>query len=147
MTASVYLFLLLFANLISLTVFSRLVFYQTVALPLEYAAQVLDKNHTGFISIEQIAKDPVLLLSGGLPIPSSILRPNNTKTITNTLVREFGTNDSISIDKQLKPSLMKSYENLTVLNLSKCNNKDGCPIWFGSQLSLIPTLSIIGNVS
>jgi len=126
---------------------ARLVFYQSVALPLEYAAQVLDKNHTGFISIEQIAKDPVLLLSGGLPIPSSILRPNNTKTITNTLVREFGTNDSISIDKQLKPSLMKSYENLTVLNLSKCNNKDGCPIWFGSQLSLIPTLSIIGNVS
>ena len=123
----------------------RLVFYQTVTLPLEDAAQVLDKNHTGFISIEQIAKDPVLLIN--LPIPSSILRPNNTKTITNTLVRDFGTNDSISIDKQLKPSLMKSYENLTVLNLSKCNNIAGCPIWFGSQLSLIPTLSIIGNVS
>jgi pimeloyl-ACP methyl ester carboxylesterase len=126
---------------------ARLVFYQTVALPLEYAAQVLDKNHTGFISTEQIAKDPVLLMSGGLPIPSSILRPNNTKTITNTLVRNFGTNDSISIDKQLKPSLMKSYENLTVLNLSKCNNIAGCPTWYRSQLSLIPTLSIIGNVS
>ena len=51
-------------------------FYQTVHLPLEYAARVLDKNHTGFISIEQIAKDPVLLLN--LPIPSSILHPNNT---------------------------------------------------------------------
>jgi uncharacterized protein len=42
---------------------------------------------------------------------------------------------------------MKSYENLTVLNLSKCNNIGGCPIWYRSQLSLIPTLSIIGNVS
>src|SRR5215469_6578695 len=121
------------------------VFYQTVPLPLEYAARVLDKNHTGFISIEQIAKDPVLLMN--LPIPNSILRPNNTKTITNTLVREFGTNGSISIDKQLKSLLMKSYENLTALNLSKCNNIGGCPIWYRSQLSLIPTLSIIGNVS
>jgi pimeloyl-ACP methyl ester carboxylesterase len=126
---------------------ARLVFYQTVALPLEYAAQVLDKNHTGFISIEQIAKDPVLLLGGGLPIPSSILHPYNAKTMTNFLAREFGTNGPISIDKQLKPSLMKSYENLTALNLSKCNNIGGCPIWYRSQLSLIPTLSIIGNVS
>jgi len=81
---------------------ARLGFYQNVHLPLEYAARVLDKNHTRFISIEKIAKDLVLLTSGGLPIPSSMLRPNNTKTISNTLVREFGTNDSISIDKQLK---------------------------------------------
>ena len=125
----------------------RLGFYQTVHLPLEYAARVLDKNHTGFISIEQIAKDPVLLASGGLPIPSSILHPYNMKTITNFLAREFGTNDSISIDKQLKPTLMKSYENLSALNSSKCNNLDQCPIWYRSQLSLIPTLSIIGNVS
>jgi len=129
--------------------FRDIVFYQTVPLPLEYATRVLDKNHTGLISIEQIAKDPVLLPS--LPIPKSILRPNNTKAITNTLVREFGTNDSISIDKQLKPLLMKSYENLTALNLSKCNNLEaqfqGCPIWLRSQLSLLPTLSIIGNVS
>jgi dienelactone hydrolase len=125
--------------------FGDVIFYQTVPLPLEYATRVLDKNHTGFISIEQIAKDPVLL--DNLPLPSSILRPNNTKTITNTLVREFGTNGSISIDKQLRPLLMKSYENLTALNLSKCNNIKGCPIWYRSQLSLLPTLSIIGNVS
>jgi uncharacterized protein len=125
--------------------FGDMVFYQTVLLPSEYATQVLDKNHTGLISIQQIAKDPVILIN--LPIPKSILRPNNTKAITNTLVREFGTNDSISIDKQLNPLLRKSYENLTALNLSKCNNVNGCPVWFRSQLSLIPTLSIIGNVS
>jgi uncharacterized protein len=118
------------------------VFHQTVPLPLEYATQVLDRNHTGFISIQQIAKDPVILLN--LPVPQ--FHPN-TKSITNTLVREFGTNDSISIDKQLKPLLRKTYENLTALNLSKCNNIGGCPVWFRSQLSLIPTLSIIGNVS
>src|SRR5690242_13979377 len=34
--------------------------YQGVFLPLQYATQVLDKNHTGLISIQQIAKDPLL---------------------------------------------------------------------------------------
>jgi uncharacterized protein len=31
--------------------------YQVVDLPSEYATQVLDKNHTGLISIQQITKD------------------------------------------------------------------------------------------
>ena len=31
-----------------------------VGLPLEYAKQVLDKNHTGSISIQQAVKDPIL---------------------------------------------------------------------------------------
>jgi uncharacterized protein len=30
--------------------------YQYVYLPLEYATQVLDKNHTGLISIQQISE-------------------------------------------------------------------------------------------
>jgi pimeloyl-ACP methyl ester carboxylesterase len=33
-----------------------LVHYQAVSVPSEYATQVLDKNHTGLISIEQISK-------------------------------------------------------------------------------------------
>jgi uncharacterized protein len=114
-----------------------------INLPLQYATQVLDKNHTGLISIEQIAKDPVLLTN--LPIPISILRPNNTKAIASTLVKEFGTNDSISIDKQLKPLLIKVAENATAFNSSKCNNLEGCPVWFRSKFNLIPTLSIIGR--
>ena len=118
--------------------------YQVVYLPLEYAIQILDKNHTGLLSIQQIAKVPVLRNS---LVPSSVLRTNNTKAITNTLVKEFGTNDSISIDKQLNPLLMKSYENMTALNLSKCRSVSLCPIWLRSHLGLITTLSIIGNVS
>src|SRR5947209_18841244 len=42
-----------------------------VTLPSEYATQVLDKNHTGLISIQQIAKDP-----------PSVLLTNNIKVIT-----------------------------------------------------------------
>jgi uncharacterized protein len=115
-----------------------------VTLPSEYATQVLDKNHTGLISIQQIAKDPVLK---NLVVPSSVLLTNNIKVITNALIKEFGTNDSISIEKQLNPLLIKGYENLTAFNLLKCNNFEPCPVWLRSAFSLIPTLSIIGNVS
>ena len=126
--------------------------YQAVFLPLQYATQVLDKNHTGLISIQQISKDPVLR---NLFVPSSFLftflRTNNTKVISNALVDKFGNNTiedgKISIDKQLKPLLIKSYENVTAFNLSKCNNLEGCPVWYRSHFNLIPTLSIIGNVS
>ena len=104
----------------------------------------MDKNHTGLISIQQIAKDPVLK---NLVVPSSVLLTNNIKVITNALVKEFGTNDSISIEKQLNPLLIKGYENLTSFNLLKCNNFEPCPVWLRSAFSLIPTLSIIGNVS
>ena len=47
-----------------------LVHYQRVSLPSEYATQVLDKNHTGLISIQQISKDPVLRY---LLVPSSVI--------------------------------------------------------------------------
>ena len=36
-----------------------IMYYQAVNLPLRYATQVLDKNHTGFVSIQQIANDLV----------------------------------------------------------------------------------------
>jgi hypothetical protein len=82
-----------------------------------------------------------------LVVPSSVLLTNNIKAITNALVKEIGTNDSISIEKQLNPLLIKGYENLTAFNLLKCNNFEPCPVWLRSAFSLIPTLSIIGNVS
>jgi predicted esterase len=133
-----------------------LVHYQAVSVPSEYATQVLDKNHTGLISIQQISKDPfrysVVLR---LLVPSSVLytflRTNNTKVISNALINKFANNTIeagyISIDKQLKPLLIKGYENLTAFNLSKCNNLEECPVGYRSLFSLIPTLSIIGNVS
>jgi hypothetical protein len=90
-----------------------------------------------------------------LLVPSSVLitflRTHDTKVISNALVNKFGNNtiqDShISIDKQLKPLLIKGYENLTASNPSKCNDFGGCPVMFRSYFDLIPTLSIIGNIS
>ena len=70
-----------------------LLHYQAVFLPETYARQVLDKNHTGLISIQQMAKDPVL---SHIFVPSSVLltflRTNDTKVITNHLLNKFGIN-------------------------------------------------------
>jgi uncharacterized protein len=43
--------------------------------------------------------------------------------------------------------LVKTYENLTAFNPSKCNNVGICPILWRSLSNMIPNLSIIGNVS
>jgi uncharacterized protein len=129
-----------------------IVYYQYVNLPLAYATQVLDKNHTGLISIQQISKDP---LYSSLLVPSSVLhtflRTHDTSVISNAVVNKFGNNTVqggyISIDKQVKPLLIKKYENSTASNPSKCNDIAGCPALLRSYFNLIPTLSIIGNVS
>jgi uncharacterized protein len=118
--------------------------FQVVDLPLEYAMKVLDRNHTGSISIQQIANDP--LLSSYLE--STILHTNNnTKAIIKNQTEKFDTSNHISIQKQIRPALIKYYENETALNLSKCNDIRGCPLWFRSEFNLIPNLSIIGNIS
>ena len=80
-------------------------------------------------------------------VSSSLLDSNNTKAITDSLVEKFGTTDDVNIQKQIRPALIKYYENQTAFNLSKCNNIRGCPVWLRSELNLIPTLSIIGNIS
>jgi uncharacterized protein len=133
-----------------------IVYYQYVNLPSEYATQVLDKNHTGLISIQQISKDPFRYSSLlNLLVPSSalhtFLRTHDTSVISKALVDKFGNNiiqgGYLSIDKQLKPLLIKKYENLTASNPSKCNDIEGCPALLRSYFDLIPTLSIIGNIS
>ena len=129
-----------------------LVRLQRVSLPSEYASQVLDKNHTGLISIQQIGNDHV---SRYLLVPYTVvltfLRTNNTEVISNALVNKFANNtigaDYIDIEKQFKPELIKRYENLSSFNPSKCNMVEDCPVYYRALFSLTPTLSIIGNVS
>jgi dienelactone hydrolase len=123
-----------------------------VSLPLEYVTQVLDKNHTGLISIQQMAKDPVLLKF--LPLSHSLFRDNNTEAMTTAIAKVFDTNSSgyISIDKQLMPILVKNYENITSFVPSNdCALKPSeigiCPILWGSMFNMMPNLSSIGNIS
>ena len=119
-------------------------YYQDVSLPLEYAMQVLDKNNTGLISIQQIVTDPLLK---NFLLPSSVLHTNDTKDITNALMKEFGTSDYIDIEKQIKPLLTKGYDNITAFNLLKCNTTGVCPILWKSLSDMTTNLSFIGNVS
>ncbi|MGC1929439.1 MAG: alpha/beta hydrolase [Candidatus Nitrosopolaris sp.] len=101
-------------------------YYQDVYQPLSYAKQVLDKNHTGLISIQQIAKDPVLIkklynkysCTYCILANNTISQANNTKAITNTLAKLFRSSSGyISIDRQLKPLFIKGYENETAFNI------------------------------
>ena len=82
-----------------------LYYYQVVISPSEYTKQVLDKNHTGLISIQQLATD---LVVRKFLAPLSVLSTNNTEDITKALQKDFGNNNYISIDKQLNPLLAKT---------------------------------------
>jgi uncharacterized protein len=120
-------------------------YYQDVSIPLEYAAQVLDNNRTGLISIQQMAKDPFLLRF--FYLPPALLITKDIKGITAALIKDFGTSGYINIDKQFKPFLIKGYENYTAFNLLKCNTIGICPILWRSLSNMTTNLSFIGNVS
>jgi hypothetical protein len=75
-------------------------------------------------------------LLGYYLVSSSLLDTNNTKVIINNLVEKFGTTGHVSIQKQIRAALINYYE-----------NESACPVWFRSEFNLIPTLSIIGNIS
>jgi uncharacterized protein len=112
------------------TNFADLAYYQKVGIVLEYMHQVLDKNHTGSISVQEAIKDPL---------------------VGRFIVANFGNDTTImriDIDKQVKPLLEKKLEEFTKTDVnSRCDNPEGCTIWFNSVVNLAPNLSIIGNLS
>jgi hypothetical protein len=88
-----------------------LYYYQVVSFPLQYAGQILDKNYTGLISINQIVTDPLLK---NFLVPFSVLQSNNIKDVTAALIKHFGTMGYISIDKQLVSLLIKNMKILQI---------------------------------
>lgn len=119
-------------------------YYQDVSLPLEYAMQVMDNNNTGLISMQQIVSDPFLR---NFLLPSSVAYSNDTKAITAALIDKFGNSSNINIDKQIKPLLIKGYENTTAFNLLECDTVGICPVLWKSLSNMPTSLSSIGNVS
>jgi uncharacterized protein len=112
------------------TTMADLAHYQKVGVVLEYMHQVLDKNGTGSISVEEAIQDPL---------------------VGRFVVANFGNNTttaSIDIDGQVKPLLEKELEDFTKADVNaRCDNPEGCPIWFNSAVNLEPNLSVIGNIS
>jgi pimeloyl-ACP methyl ester carboxylesterase len=148
------------------------VYYTFVGLPLEYAMQILDKNHTGSISIQKAVIDPIFgryiafSLAGNQNYgTSATTNSTDLGTLSNLLFLEKsnGSNTAtrqstgsaavglINIDKQLKPILERTFESAFKATIgeihSKCETPTLCPIYFKSVVSLKPTLNIIGNVS
>ena len=117
-------------------------------MPLEYATQVLDRESHRIDINTANCEDPFLR---PLLMPPSVmltfLHTNDTKVITTTLAKGFNTSGYISIEKQLKPVMVRGYENITAFNSLKCNTVVICPILWRSLDNMIPNLSIIGNVS
>jgi uncharacterized protein len=112
------------------TTMADLAHYQKVGIVLEYMHQVLDKNGTGSISVEEAIQDPLV---GRFVVVNFV---NDTTT-------EF-----IDIDRQVKPLLEKELEEFTKADVNaRCDNPEGCPIWFNSAVDLEPNLSVIGNLS
>jgi uncharacterized protein len=113
-----------------------------VTLAIEYIKEMLDKYGNGSFSVQQAIRDPLVGRFIALHFG------NNTTIASSEEGHDNDTNSEINIDRQLRPLLIKSFENFTIGGIhSRCNNPEGCPIWFRYEVSLEPTLSIIGNVS
>ncbi|WP_159357684.1 alpha/beta hydrolase family protein [Candidatus Nitrosocosmicus agrestis] len=121
-----------------------LYYYPVVTSPLDYAKQVLDKNNTDSISIKDLSAYQLLTK---FLLPISILNTNSTQDIAKALQKNFGSKESIDIEKELQSLFIKKYDNLTSFSLSKCNLLRPCPIWWQSISNLEPNPSIIGNIS
>jgi uncharacterized protein len=112
------------------TTMADLAHYQKVGVVLEYMHQVLDKNDTGSISVEEAIQDPL---------------------VGRFVVANFGNDTStefIDIERQVRPLLEKALDEFTQADVNaRCDNPEGCPIWFNSAVNLEPNLSVIGNLS
>ena len=130
-------------------------YFQWVYLPLLYAEKVLDHNHNGSISIQEASMDPIfqaltitqlspstvkLLLTGKVVTAAQLLQ-----TIKNASNNNSSKQNYISIDKDLKPLLVKKIDSLPAKNAS-CT-LDGCPTWWRSHFNLGINLGMIGNTS
>jgi len=133
-----------------------LVYSQEVAYPVRYAESVLDKGHTGQLSVKEASGDPIFQrLVGGNLTQLLLTQTNVTDNSNVTLPNQNNTNNDddnlISIEDELKPALVRVYENdtsPTVSQLSaKCINIYGCPSYGKSFSALESVIGMIGNVS
>jgi alpha-beta hydrolase superfamily lysophospholipase len=114
------------------TTIADLAYYQKVGIALEYMHQVLDKNHTGSISLQEAIKDPL--------VGHFFMANFGNATSTTTAI--------IDIDRQVKPLLEKELEEFTKADVNtRCDNPEGCSIWFNSAVKLEPNVNVIGNLS
>ena len=131
-----------------------IIYFQEVAHPLLYAEKLLDKGHTGQISVKEASKDPIFQTMVGGNLTQLLLGQTNVTDNLNGTLSEQNNNtndDLISIEGVLKPALVREYENETSPNATllsaKCVAIFGCPS-YGKSFSALPSvIGMIGNVS
>src|ERR687890_317301 len=126
-----------------------MIYRQEVAHPVLYAEKVLDSNHNGLLSLSEASKNPVFsTIVGNLTL--LLETSNGTKHQLNST---YNTNNDvyISIDNELKPALVRVFENDTSPNAAqlsaKCLDIYGCPSYGKSFSTLGSVNSMIGNVT
>jgi uncharacterized protein len=135
-----------------------MLYFQEVAHPLAYAESMLAKGHPGQISVKESSKDPIFQtmieqVIGGNLTQLLLTKTNVTDNRNGTLPEQNNTNDDdlISIEDELKPALVRAYENDTSPTASqlsaKCISLAGCPSYGKSFSALGSVNSMIGNVS
>jgi pimeloyl-ACP methyl ester carboxylesterase len=123
-----------------------LINFHMIDLPILYAKEVLDKNNTGGIPISAMVKDNFLkyeLLTTQFP------EQNDSQSVTSSLLKLFNksnASNNVSIENQIRPILVESFNNSTNSNSTDCIG-DCRAKWWQSHRSLSPTLKIIGNIS
>jgi hypothetical protein len=131
------------------------VYFQYVYLPILYAEKVLDHKHNGLISLQEASKDPTFEIISGKVISHLLQKQitNNSNATSTRIIQQqqskgnsTNNNAEISIDKGLKPLLLKRIECLTTYD-PKCVDLEGCPTYVKSHFALGSTLNMIGNVS
>jgi hypothetical protein len=131
-----------------------IIYSQEVAYPLLYAERILDKGQTGQLSVEEASRDPIFQRLVGGNLTQLLITMTNVSDIRNgTLPGQNNSTDDdlISIEDELKPALVKVYENDTSPTASqlsaKCINIYGCPSYGKSFSALESVIGMIGNVS
>ena len=123
-------------------------YYGFVEFPVEYAKQILDKNHTGSFSLQEALQDQLFqsLVGGNTSLIHAPTITDNNGTIILDSISNPNKDRNVNILTELKPVLEKRFEKLS--EGSKCENPMAgpCPIYLASIIKLNSTLSIIGNV-
>ncbi len=130
-----------------------ILYSQVVQNPLLYAEKILDTSHQGQLSIKEALGDPIFqqLVGGNITTllsNQSKLNADRNQTIHPLLDQNTTIDDFISIEHELKPALLATYDGwFDQGDGPKCLKITGCPIWVQSHSALNNTLGMIGNVS
>ena len=127
---------------------SNSVYHGLVEFPLEYAKQVLDKNHSGSFSLKEALHDQIFqsMIGGNTSLILSPTIIDNSSNKLSKSVSNLNKDRYVNILTELKPVLEKKFEK--TFEGSKCNPMEGpCPVYLKSLINLTSTLDIIDNVS